>query len=521
MGHKKSVDLLFVFLLIAFFVACDEDKSTQISPTVTLGQATATLHIPTLVQAPTNITTMTAVPNPAVQSAPSTATVIRQIPPTVAPTTTPTPPPSLTLREPSAPVLNDFLLNKVSDDFPFITPLTEIAELLYEDVNGDSEMDLVISDYLRVIILLWDHDKYAEPFMLTRMPPTQYTPASRVKFVGYTDDDVPEVIFDHNEDIGGTGLFHDSWIRYIIHCDESDCNSVWEGRIAGHTSDYNRGGMDLFTADLRLETSTERPQLRYISQGFAIYSSGFYILGYQYPSFGSLGFVSHSYPTLTVYTSTLQVYEWDQQIFEIQDEQIIALPRVVQSNATLNAMNENGNSAEIRVGKVDNAATYLNDRCELFLDEAKIGEIFGCKGNFSVVEWRDITGDGRDEIVVTALSGAYDPELLFEIDANCAHQRILAYEWDGLNAREIINTYGCIVQQDFFGVKVEDFDSDGQKEIIAARWDYSADCSSIGSESISHPLYCFRDLSFDLWIYKWNGSRFVYWDSVPGEVLSN
>jgi hypothetical protein len=235
---------------------------------------------------------------------------------------------------------------------------------------------------------------------------------------------------------------------------------------------------------------------------------------------------SHSYfhrsafEYLTIFTSTLSIYEWNNSTFEFQGEEIVSLPRQIQSASNLEAQNESGNVAAIKFTEVDYPISQ-NDRCELFVDDVLLGEMFGCKYNFTTVEWKDITQDGRDEIIVTALSGSMDPENLFEIEANCFHQHLIAFTWDGENAEEIIDTYGCVVQQDLFGVRFEDFDSDGQDEIIAARWHTETDCSDIESEVIGFNLYCFHDLDYNLWIYKWNGSRFVYWDSVFESVLSD
>ena len=517
MNRKKRLIVLILFTIAVIISACDEESVPR--PPLTVAVNLTTPQSPT--QAPTINPSQTLVPIPSM----TPELVVQRETPTVAqaptpePTSTteltPTPIEPFTIREPSLPIINDYLVSIVSEEFPFITPLTEIAELLYEDVNGDNEDDLVISDYLRVIILLWDENKYSQPFMLTRMPPWKYAPASRVKFTDFTADKVPEVIFDHYDPIGGVGLYHGDWNRYIIHCGNQECKTVWEGTLAGETSDFNAGGMDLFIGVLRLDTTAERPTLRYLTENFLIYSYGMYL-----PISNHLYFHRAEFEYLTVFTSTLSIYEWNNSTFEFQSEEIVSLPRQIQSAANLVAQNESGNVAAIKITEVDYPISQ-NDRCELFVDDVLIGEMFGCKYNFTTVEWKDITQDGRDEIIVTTLSGTSDPENLFEIEANCFHQHLIAFTWDGENAEEIINTYGCVVQQDLFGVRFEDFDSDGQDEIIAARWHTEEDCAPIQSEVINFTLFCFGDWDYDLWIYKWNGSRFVYWDSVFGSVLSD
>lgn len=495
-------------LIVLFMFSCTTDESV-LKPT-----AIANVTV-------TPITTITTTPGytPPPTLPLATPTVIASLTltasstNTASPTLTPSSIEPLKIQEPSLATLNDYLLNTNSEDFLFTSPLTEVATLLYEDVNGDEFNDLIISDYLRVVILLWRGDRYSEPFQLVRLPPWKYSPASRVQLSDWTNDDVPEVIFDHNADTGGTGMLHDAWIRYIIHCNIQNCDIVWEGTLAAITSDFNSGGIDVYTADLHLDTHTPKPQLRYVSEYFSVYSNGFYL-----PE-NALAGLNYKLQNLTTFTSTLSIYEWNDHSFEHKDEQIIYLPKSISDDSKLEARSDTGNVAKINVTAVE-AVTNRNDRCELFLNDENVGEVFGCKHNFTSVEWKNITGDGRDEIIVTALSGTSDPEQAINIDASCVHQRLLAYQWDGMTISEIANIYGCVIQPNLFGVKIEDFDSDGELEVIAARWYSDPDCEPIQSE-VFGLIPCYHDLQYNHWIYKWNGSQFVFWDSVFGRILSD
>jgi hypothetical protein len=108
------------------------------------------------------------------------------------------------------------------------------------------------------------------------------------------------------------------------------------------------------------------------------------------------------------------------------------------------------------------------------------------------VAWRDLTGDGRDDVVVTAFSAGYPygPEDLLS-DTNCMHQRIIAYQVEDGIASEIANVAGCVERSDLYGVRLLDVDQDGQVEILAAP---NGDLNNRA--------------------YEWNGQRFVLWGEV-------
>lgn len=86
----------------------------------------------------------------------------------------------------------------------------------------------------------------------------------------------------------------------------------------------------------------------------------------------------------------------------------------------------------------------------------------------------------------------YGPEDLLS-DETCMHQRLLAYQWNGDQAVEIANVAGCVTQEDLYGVRLEDYDHDGQLEIQAAH-----------NGQLRNRAY------------KWTGSKFVLWGDIPG-----
>lgn len=145
----------------------------------------------------------------------------------------------------------------------------------------------------------------------------------------------------------------------------------------------------------------------------------------------------------------------------------------------------------------------FRENCTLYVDNQIVGDAFDCKGNFTTVQWQDITNDGQEEIVIITLSYGEKTELR----ETCLQQHLLAYEWIGSEAVEIANIRGCVVEADLYGVRFDDLENDDQVEIVAA-------------DSWHTEPECFRDLClggsewFELGhrdeIYKWDGSSFVF-----------
>jgi hypothetical protein len=134
----------------------------------------------------------------------------------------------------------------------------------------------------------------------------------------------------------------------------------------------------------------------------------------------------------------------------------------------------------------------------LEIDSIVIGEAFGCKWNFTQIEWKDLTGDGRAELVALTTSGPFSPEgtpltHLKLYDAYCTHQRLLVYQWDGSRAKLAANVEGCVIQEDLYGVRIEPTQEKAPVEVIAAE----------------SPTDSFGNPGLDL-IYVWDGQQFVY-----------
>jgi hypothetical protein len=145
---------------------------------------------------------------------------------TLAPTQiifTPVPTYPLTIRQPSIAELESYLVtNKVGVydcahcwASAVVPSLSAQVEMMYVDLNGDQQNDLVISDRVFspitgyqgfVIVLLWQGHRYAEPFIVLDM--SEYlSPNQRVLLEDLTGDQIPELIIDQVSHHGGAGIY--------------------------------------------------------------------------------------------------------------------------------------------------------------------------------------------------------------------------------------------------------------------------------------------------------------------------
>lgn len=417
---------------------------------------------------------------------------------------TATPVPELLDRRPSLEAIQDYLSRTTIRYFPSgpgeldnnyryfkDMPLTSYTELLYQDVNGDGEEDLIISDattswwsHSILAVMLWTKTGYTTPIMLVNIG--KYDVGMLIRFEDWTGDDVTEIIFDTYSSFGGTGTTIVVHTRTVIHCDIT-CEPVWEYLISEMIVNPSASG----------QISWERAGVEHtINEVVPIIN-----VTWQ-------GFISPSiHPrdeSIQVYTTTLSTFTWDGTTFVNSGETILAPAYTVTSDQNLMTTNSSGNIAAISSTDSGWDNGFRLYECQLVISDQIIGEPFVCTPKFTAVIWQDLNGDRSDEVIVKTIANAL--------------QHVQVFTWDGIVAIQIADIEAPIVQPDLLGVRIEDLNTDGIMELIAndsylkalecrpafyqASLDYHDDPPMVGES-------CYHEWVFSEQVYRWNGEIYV------------
>jgi hypothetical protein len=351
--------------------------------------------------------------------------------------------------------------------------------LLYAEVSGDSEVDLIVLNPPEVSVLVWQGERYAAPYRLNAGI-QRGLGWSEVSFADWTGDGTVEVVFDNRELGGGTAFDVSSWTRYLIHCQGSMCGLAWSGYTLLDVDARSVGGLVRQRAELRFDAASGL-SLRYQLGGFKLYCC---------PD-------EDRFPPdyLGILTTTVETYAWNGSTFQLATSQVLTPARTLGSQSRLTVINGDGKSAEIAAERPDPGG-LANQLCRLSVDRTAMGVAFECLPNFTMVAWQDITNDGQEEVVILALVGRFVETVPPRNGKHCVSQRLLAYEWQAGVGVEIADVSGCVIRDDLYGVRLEDMDADGQPEILAADIDTASDE-----------------------IYTWDGSEFKLTDRRPGRSV--
>ena len=139
-------------------------------------------------------------------------------------------PPPLTDREPTPEQLEAYLQAYFRAENGYDLRIWWQNEpVRYTDVNGDGEDDLIADSLSYVAVLLWQDNKYSEPFHLQRSSGRIHE--SRVSLQDVTNDGTPEVVFDHVTSYTGSDMGGMIYGRDVIHCTAEGCTIVWQGNL--------------------------------------------------------------------------------------------------------------------------------------------------------------------------------------------------------------------------------------------------------------------------------------------------
>jgi len=523
METRKLGLVIFVLVLICFaMVACSEggghdEDVIMVSPISTkefVQTETRRAEDTPATSTPMLAKTSTQTINPTMSVIPSPSRVIMA-----------TKVPGFTNRQPSIEELETYQ----TDLDLYIEPgyYGHVLETIYEDVNDDGEDDLIVSDYMFVGVFLWRADHYEGSFIY-QGDPWKYDPGSRVTLEDWTNDGVPEIVFDYREDTGGTGARVTDWECYLIHCfDDYTCRVIWVGEMGALSEAYGSGRVSLMRANIEHSMDSEtNPILEYSSETFAVFNSS--TLPFTYPiDDGILSYDSgrplekipdySTWESLKVYTSSLEIFIWNGNQYKWQETKVVSPLKTIDSQAALEATGEGGINATIAYERFDDA-TFDVDVCQLLVNGKETGPEFGCEHNFSQLEWLDVTGDDEEELIIRGYAGfLLDEEGAWEKnphDKECSvKQLMIILQWDQSELEAIADITGCVVESDLYGVRFEDIDFDGQTEILAANGMFTESrCSSRFSTAGLEEKQenCWYELGYQNEVYKWNGSEFVF-----------
>jgi hypothetical protein len=390
------------------------------------------------------------------------------------------------------------------------------TELIYKDVNGDGAEDLVVVSFRSVTVLLWTNDHYSNPFIDFEGPPLNLLAedrggGSRVLLEDWTGDGVPEVVLDRYSS------YYHHWTRQIYYCKVEGCVLVWKGTLVNIYWEKS-GGLFVKIADLQRDKDWRgTPILKYLNTVFSVDQNTYYASRYF-----SITTTPSQYDPKGLYVSPkiLVTYRWTGSVFELAGSEVYTNEYYVPSLGSMTTTNSQGDTANVKMDFRDPSQhRYGSNLCQVEVNSRKIGAVFSCTQNFTSVEWKDITNDGDPELLVRALSSPYRNDGTFLTSKQCPHRELIVYRWRANTATEIANVIGCVVQEDLYGVRLEDLDHDGIVEIIAAdRIEKPSGTVRINTYYKECYLSWCRDEWYDFnrnaQIYKWNGVIFSYWEDL-------
>ena len=365
--------------------------------------------------------------------------------------------------------------------------------IVYQDLNQDGADDLAVFGFHGLLVMLWEGSQYSEPFVIDAGWSRGAGPYLRASFEDWTGEGAPEIVLEKDSTGGGTGLWIDTTIRSFVHC-ERTCEVVWRATVDYSVSEIRSGGMAHYRAE-QTRLANAPTQFRVLTHGFSIYCC---------EEDGGPGPIE----ALNVYTSTVTTYAWTGASFEPGETATVSRWRIVESDSVLSSTSTRGDQAVI-TWLWNGEYNSPSDVCWLSVNGGPLGKPFGCRHTFTQVRWQDLTGDGQEEVVVTAYSpGNPDGPLMPDTgpdvpygsvsNVGCEHQRMSVVAWDGAKTTELADVSGCVQEDDLFGVRLEDIDGDGLLDVRAAR---------VYTNDLPDPL--------PERVYRWNGQRFVFWSEWP------
>ena len=416
----------------------------------------------------------------------------------------------LTIRQPPPEVMLDYLTTVVDfSELPSPDRNISNAEWTYADVSGDGEDDLVIGGNMFVAVLLWEGDHYAVPYSIVK-PRFTRNPASTTYLEDWTDDGVLEVIFDHRAVTpSGTDMWGNRWTRHVIHCgNPGGCHLAWQAPYGGIAEYHLHMRMVLLQADIQRQVTADEVRLLYLVGAFhfSMGSDDLERFDLPIPIYDLINMPSSArepYAELAVNPRVLATYVWDGREFTPQSYDIVVEGYEVEDNSIRTA------TSGANEARVDGTRTgYMFEhsyQCSLWINDQLITEL-SCELGFVTLEWRDMTGDGVDELIMQG------PVLIPNRDVSTC---IYVYQLRDGAVFQIGDVCGPVMQPDLYGVRIKEA-GDGQPPQIRAAHAWTNLVIVQTSDFGGGDGGWFEMDNHDD-IYRWNGQEFVLVETVERE----
>jgi len=370
------------------------------------------------------------------------------------------------------------------------------AELIYQDMNGDGSEDLIYNNVIGVAILLWQEDSY-QPTYHAYEGCGIYSCSSRLLLEDWTDDGVPELVFDRYEQGGGSDLVDTDWYRTVIHCKAQACQTVWSERMGWLWQDTYFMGVSLGRVNIKKTEVAGSIGLVAETSGYQLASVGGDVSDRQ---------LDAQIRNTRLFTETIATYEWTGEVFELNSEHDVAPEEWIESQPVMEQKNSRGDVGTIRFESED---TFRDDgTCTVWINQQPVSaESFYCKQHFTTLAWQDLTADGQPELLARTMSSDF-----YFMDRDCVYERLLVYSWDGQNAQPLADVYGCVVdpRPDAFGVRIVN-NENRPATIQAANESLLTEEQCLWSEDFPTTLrHCWVELApLKIRTFEWNGVMFT------------
>lgn len=312
--------------------------------------------------------------------------------------------------------------------------------LIYADLDGDGDDDLVAQGWLFVAVMLWEDDSYSVPLQIIETQSIGSGAWSQVQLTDWTLDGITDVVFDTRLPLTQSGAYGYQFERRIISC-ALLCAVAWEGPTAlyAEIDTAQDQGVYLYQTELHItHNPEERVMLSVLSTDFA-FACRMQICQVTEETFAPDTY----YPPARIGAQVETSFVWDGIEFLQTDRTTLVGASVMRARPQHIATSPAGIRADMTFDS-------LSNQCVVSV-EAITADTFACVPDFVRLQWSQI----EDSAVLLVEYPAYNTETLVIYD---------------IAGNELGRVSGFIRDPIWLGVRVE------EDSVIVANERYTAEC---------------------------------------------